>query len=131
MHGHGKEEGGKEAVVRAKQGGSSVSEVLGSRLGQGTQNSRSLKTSESLFCLIGPWVCTSVNTMMFAMILSIKYLEIRYSGASTSVLFAQVILTIQFHHIYSHLKDANDIQLGKPLNKRCWKSCVFVNKKET
>lgn len=127
----GKRKGRKKAVVRAKEGGSSMSEVLGSRLGQGTQNSRSLKTNESLFCLIGPWVCTSINTMMFAMILFIKYLEIRHSGASIYVLFAQVILTIQFHRIYSHLKDANVIQLGKPLNKRCWKSCVFAEKKET
>lgn len=51
-----------------------------------------------------------------------QVLEIRYSGASISVLFAQVILTIQLHCIYSHLKESDAIQLGKSLNKRCWKA---------
>lgn len=125
----GKRKEGKKTIVRPKEGRSSMSEVPGSHLGQGKQkgtrpyrvNSRSLKTSESLFCLIGLWVCTYINTMMFAMILLIKYLEIRYSGASISVLFAQVILTIQLRCIYSHLKESDAIQLGKSLNKRCWK----------
>ena len=66
---------------------------------------------------------------MFAMILLIKYLEIRYSGASISVLFAQLILTIQLHYIYSHLKESDAKQLGKPLNKRCWKARGLLEKK--